>query len=243
MQDQDFILFEDYLSGHLSLEEKQAFETRLESDALFNEAFEAYKETSGFLEHHIKNKVETEAFKANLERVSSAYFNKQVPSKTKRMNPWYYSMAAAAILAIGFFIAQQFSSPVYDDFANYGTISLTVRGTQNNLTTKAETAFNNHNYKDAERYFLDMLETDKDNIELQLYRAVSLVELNKYDEADKLYNNIIQTPSVYKNKAIWYLALSKLKQGDEEACVNVLKTLPEEAEDYQQAQELIKKLD
>ena len=201
MQDQDFILFEDYLSGHLSLEEKQAFETRLESDAPFNKAFEAYKETSGFLEHHIKNTAGTEAFKANLERVSSAYFN------------------------------------------NYGSISLTVRGTQNNLTTKAETAFNNHNYKDAERYFLDMLETDKDNIELQLYRAVSLVELNKYNEADKLYNNIIQTPSVYKNKAIWYLALSKLKQGDEEACVNVLKTLPEEAEDYQQAQELIDKLD
>lgn len=242
MQDQDFILFEEYLSGQLSLEEKQAFETRLERDASFNKAFEAYKETSHFLEQHIKNKAETEAFKANLERVSSAYFKKQAPLKTKRINPWYYSIAAAAILAIGFFIAQQFSSPVYDDFANYGTISLTVRGSQNDLSTKAETAFNNHNYKDAESYFSDMLETDKANIELLLYRAVSLVELNKYDEADKLYNNIIQTPSVYKNKAIWYLALSKLKQGDEEACLNVLKNLPEEAEDYQQAQELIEKL-
>lgn len=244
MQEQDYILFEDYLSGTLDSAEIVAFENRLQNDLEFNEAYKTYAQASNFLENHLENEEKAEAFKANLESVSSKYFAKENKSKTrfKGINPWYYSLAAAAILVIGFFFTQQFSSPVYGDYANYGTISLAVRGTQSEVLSKAETAFNSHNYKEAETYFSQALKTDTNNMELQLYKAVSLVELNNYNEADALFNYIIQTPSVYKNKAIWYLALSKLKQGDDAASINVLKTLPKDSEDYIEAQKLIKKL-
>ncbi|MEO8932912.1 MAG: hypothetical protein ABI295_01290 [Xanthomarina sp.] len=244
MQEQDYILFEDYLSQMLQPEEKMAFENRLQNDLMFNDAYETYKQASKFLEIHLENEEKSEAFKANLETVSSRYFTKEETSKTKakRINPWYYSIAAAAILAIGFFVTQQLSNPVYENYANYGSISLTVRGAQNETLSKAETAFNSHNYKEANIYFSHLLKTDANNMELQLYKAVSLVELNNYSEADVLFDNIIQTPSVFKDKAIWYLGLSKLKQGDEIACVKVLKTLPKDSEDYKQAQQIIKKL-
>ncbi|MCX7547074.1 hypothetical protein OS188_03815 [Xanthomarina sp. F1114] len=244
MQEQDYILFEDYLSGNLDTTEIVAFENRLQNDFEFKDAFEVYKSTSKFLENHIENEEKAETFKTNLETVSSKYFAKEEASKSrlKGINPWYYSLAAAAILVIGFFFTQQFSNPVYEDYANYGTISLTVRGTQSEVLSKAETAFNNHNYKEAEIYFSQILKTDTNNMELQLYKAVSLVELSNYTEADTLFNSIIKSPSVYKNKAIWYLALSKLKQGDNTACINTLKTLPEDSEDYNEAQKLIKKL-
>ena len=42
---------------------------------------------------------------------------------------------------------------------------------------------------------------------------------------------------------MWYLALSKLKQDNLEACKNVLKNISEDAEDYKQAQKLLNKLD
>ncbi|GGG34457.1 hypothetical protein [Bizionia arctica] len=242
MQDQDYILFEAYLSRDLSLDDIQIFENRLKTDLAFKDAFQLYKQTSNFLEHQIKNEEKTEAFKKNVEDISSAYFNKQSKTKAKRINPWYYSIAVAAILALGFFVTQQFSNPVYSDYANYGTMDLTVRSAQNDVLNKAEVAFNNRNFKDADMYFSELLKTDNNNMELQFYKAVSLVELNKYEKADALFDVIIQTPSVYKNKAIWYLALSKLKQGDEIACLNVLKTIPKDSEDYKQAQQLIKKL-
>jgi len=208
MQEQDYILFEDYLSGKLDSEEKVAFENRLQKDLEFQEAFNTYKQASEFLENHIANEEKAEAFKSNLEAVSKKYFDKEASNRTsfKGINPWYYSIAAAAILVIGFFFTQQFSSPVYDNYANYGTISLTVRGTQSEILSKAETAFNTHNYEDAAMYFSELLKTDERNMELQLYKAVSLVELNNYAKADPLFNHIIQTHSVYKNKAIWYLA-------------------------------------
>ncbi|MBA6151685.1 tetratricopeptide repeat protein [Gelidibacter maritimus] len=244
MQEQDFILFDDYLSGSLDTESIQAFENRLNTDPDFKLAFIDYQQAEAFLEHKFKNEEQTQHFKENLERISSGYFEKKASGKTKvlRIKPWYYSVAAGVILLFGVVIAQQFSSPTYDDFANYGTISLTVRGSDNALQNQAEKAFNNKDYKDAEQHLSQLLQKDPNNLELQLYKAISLVELNRYDEADKLYQNVIQSPSVYSTKAKWYLALSKLKQKDESASIAVLKTIPEDADDFQSAQKLLRKL-
>ncbi|MCL8008486.1 hypothetical protein M8845_13740 [Gelidibacter japonicus] len=245
MQEQDYILFDAYLSGSLDAESIQAFENRLKSDADFNLAFNDYRQAEAFLEHKFKNEEKTQRFKENLEHISSGYFKKEASDKTKvrRINPWYYSVAAGVILLFGVVIAQQFSSPTYDDFANYGKISLTVRGSENDLQNKAEKAFNNKDYKDAERYLTQLLQKDQDNIELQLYKAVSLVELNKYEEADALYQNVIQSPSVYSNTAKWYLALSKLKQKKISESITALESISEDADDFESAQKLLKKLE
>lgn len=245
MQEKDFILFDDYLSGSLDAESIQAFENRLKADADFNLAFIDYQQAEAFLEHKFKNEEQNQRFKENLERISSGYFKKEASGKAKvrRINPWYYSVAAGVILLFGVVIAQQFSSPAYDDFANYGTISLTVRGSENDLQSKAEKAFNNKDYKDAEKYLTQLLQKDQGNLELQLYKAVSLVELNNYEEADVLYQNVIQSPSVYSNKAKWYLALSKLKQKEKSESITVLKSIPEDADDFESAQKLLKKLE
>ena len=245
MQEQDYILFEAYLSGSLDAESIQDFEDRLTSDDEFKTAFNDFQKAETFLEHKFKNEEKTQNFKENLEKISSGYFKKEGSQKAKvvRIKPWYYSVAAAVILLFGVVIAQQFSNPTYDDFADYGTISLTVRGGENNLQTKAEKAFNQKDYKDAEKYLSQLLQNDPDNLELQLYKAVSLVELNKYEEADTLYQNIIKSPSVYTNKAHWYLALSKLKQKEKEESIRVLKSIPEDAEDFDSAQELLRKLE
>ncbi|MGY0393568.1 tetratricopeptide repeat protein [Bizionia sp. KMM 8389] len=245
MQEQDYSIFESYLSGELNPDEQLAFHKRLQTDETFKQAFETYNNTSSYLKHAIGNETKNLDFKANLESASNTYFKNQANTSTKqrRINPWYYSVAAAAIIIIGFFIGQQFSSPVYADFADYGTISLTVRGEQDNLLAKAEAAFNNQDYQAANAYFTELLQLDSSHIELQLYKAVSMVELSKYTEADEILIGISQSPSVFRNKAKWYLALSKLKQDQINACLDVLHTIPEDAEDYSQAQKLIRKLD
>ncbi|MEO8773590.1 MAG: tetratricopeptide repeat protein [Gelidibacter sp.] len=245
MQEQDYIQFDTYLSGNLDAESVQIFEDRLTSDAEFKRAFDDFKQAERFLEHQFNNEEKTQSFKGNLEQISSGYFKKEAAPEAKaiRIKPWYYSVAAAVILLFGVVIAQQFSNPTYDDFANYGTISLTVRGAENDLKAKAEKAFNQKDYRDAEKHLSQLLQNDQDNIELQLYKAVCLVELNKYEEADALYQKVIQSPSVYTSKAKWYLALSKLKQKEKVESIQVLKSVPEDAEDFDSAQELLRKLE
>ncbi|NOY47641.1 MAG: hypothetical protein GXO84_05510, partial [Chlorobi bacterium] len=102
---------------------------------------------------------------------------------------------------------------------------------------------NSANYAEADKAFKKLLELDGNNAELQFYRAIANIELDKFEVSDLLLQKLSKGNSAYKNKATWYLALSKLKQKENEECISILKTIPEDAEDYKQAQKLLKKLE
>jgi len=243
MDDQDYILFEDYISSELSKDEVITFESRLKSDSKFKKSFNAYKELSRFLEHELGNKEGSKSFKDNLKSISDSYFEETTTSKKViNFNFYKYAVAASVALLIGFFVYNQFTNPSYNDFMTYDTVSLTVRGNQDDIKTKVEEAFNTRNFSEAETYFTQLLEIDDSNQELVLYKGVTLLEQDKFDEADALFGKLSQGDSAFKNKATWYLALSKLKQKEFDECMVVLKSIPEDAEDYKQAQKLIKKL-
>ena len=78
---------------------------------------------------------------------------------------------------------------------------------------------------------------------MQLYYAISLIETNNFTKASVLLTNISEGNSVYKEEAIWYLALSSLKQKDYKACKMQLEQISEASEKYNQAQKLLKELD
>ncbi|NMH87493.1 tetratricopeptide repeat protein [Flavivirga algicola] len=243
-EDQNYILFEPYLSKELSQDDITAFESRLKNESDFNQAFNTYKELSSFLEHKFEEEAASNAFQNNLKNISNRYFEKQKTSKkTERFKLWQLAIAASVVLLIGIFTFNNFSSPTFSDYNNYETISLTVRGKQETLLKTAENAFNNRNFAEAETAFSQLLAKDDSNKELQLYKGITLLELDKFAEADNLFGKLSNSPSVYKNKATWYLALSKLKQKDYDACLEILKTVPEDADDYLQAQQLINELD
>lgn len=242
MEDQDYILFENYLLGDLSKEEIDAFETRLKSDSKFGKSFNAYKELSSFLEDKFENEETSTAFQNNLKNISTKYFAKQEAPK-KRFKPWQFAIAASVVLLISIVVFNNLSTPVYNDYANSDTISLTIRGDQDALLQTAENAFNAKDFKKAEEAFKSLMVIDKENAEIQFYRAVANIELNNYDAAEKLLMPLKNGQSAYKNKAIWYLALSNLKREEYNECLEILKTLPEDADDYNKAQKLIKKLD
>ncbi|MDO5979360.1 tetratricopeptide repeat protein [Flavivirga spongiicola] len=244
MEDQNYILFESYLSKELSQDEIDTFESRLKNELDFNQAFNTYKELSSFLEHKFENEATSIAFQDNLRTISNTYFEKQeTAKKVVRFKPWQYAMAASVVLLIGIFTFNNFSNPTFNDYNNYDTISLTVRGGQDELLKTAENAFNNKDFVKAEAVFGQLLANDDSNKEWQLYRGIALLELDEFDEADSLFSRLSSESSVYKNKATWYLALSKLKHKDHDACLKILRTLPEDADDYKQAQKLIKKLE
>ena len=244
MNENDYILFEDYLLESLSETDKVAFEARLETDSNFKESFNTYKELSSFLEHKFENETNSNTFKTNLESISKTFFDKQTTSKKLiRVKPWQFAAAASVLLLIGISVFNNFSSPVYEDFSNYDSISLTVRGDQDALLKTAETAFNTKDFVRADEAFKSLILMDKDNVEIKFYRALTNLELNKFDTAASLLLNISSGQSAYKHKATWYLALSKLKQNEYEDCLEILKTIPEDSEDYKNAQKLIKKLD
>ncbi|MFV0565544.1 MAG: hypothetical protein ACK5NB_06915 [Flavobacteriaceae bacterium] len=245
MEERDYLLFETYLEGDMPKDDIVTFKKRLEKDSGFNDAFKLYKETASFLEDKFKNEDERVVFKANLQNISQAYFSnaKSNANKIKQQRYLKFGVAACTIMLLGFFIFNQFSSPDYNDYANYDTLSLTVRGENQALLQTAETAFNNKNFDVAKDAFEGLLVLDKNNAELTFYYALCNIETNNFEPADNLLNSLQKGTSVYKQKAVWFLALSKLKQGEPDECAKILKTIPQDAEDYAQAQKLLNKLD
>lgn len=250
MQDKNYILFESYLLGELSPEEATTFELRLETDSEFSQAFNSYKELSSFLEHKFENEEASTAFKANLKKISEKHFSKddaiaENKSKSKVFKLYKYAIAASVAVLFGIFTFQQLSTPTYGDFSDHDAISLTVRGghEQKDLIKAAEDAFNAGDFIKAEEALINLIKLDVENVELKLYHAITSIELNKFDVANNLLEEIKGGNSAFKHKATWYHALSKLKQEDHSACLEILRTIPEYADDYEEAQKLIKKLD
>src|SRR5690606_33814315 len=133
-------------------------------------------------------------------------------------------------------------TPVYGDYANFNKISLTVRGGNEELLPKAEKAFNEGNYEESLLYFDQILAKEDDYKEIQLYKSIALIETSQYEEAEELLTVLSTGASVFKYDAMWYLALSKLKQKKYEECKIILERIPEDTEGYKKAQKLLRKL-
>ncbi|WP_299116157.1 tol-pal system YbgF family protein [uncultured Winogradskyella sp.] len=248
MKEENYIAFENYISKSLSDEEVLAFEEKLSSDSEFKKDFETYKELTEFLEYSYDEEKAAKEFEANLKTISNNYFEKQEHQvqplkKSRTFKISQLAIAATVVVLLGLFIFNRFSAPGYEDYSEHGVISLSVRGNVEDVVIKAQNAFNEKNYKDAEVHFSEILKTYSDNEEVKLYKAISQIEQDKFEEAEAILKQIASGKSAYKSEALWYAALSKLKQKDNKACIELLKSLSEDTIHYEKAQKLIDKLD
>lgn len=241
MNEENYIAFENYLNNEMPFDEKIIFEEKLQNDLKFRESFNLYKETTAMLENKFDSK--TIDFKENLKSISRENFAKKEDKKAKVINfkPFYYAVAASVVFAFGTWFMMQ-GNPEYGDFNQHENAYFTERGSIIKNLRLAQNAFNEKNYKVAIENFEIVLK-DYDKPEVRFFYAISLLEENRYSEAETNFVSIQKGTSVYKDKATWYLALSKLKQNQFDECKNYIKQIPEDAEDYAKAQKLLDKLD
>ena len=246
MEELRYIEFESYLKNELTEIEKIAFEEKLQSDADFKQEFEIYKALETSLSSKFKNEESEQELRKTLTNLGTQFIKEEVSTKKKSkvislFNYKKLMVAASIALLIGFFIFKN-GNPVYSDFANHTNLEFTVRGDNNQTITNAETAFNAKNYKTAFAQ-LTVLEAQFPNdIEIQLYKGICLLEMDKFSQAETIFETISRGNSAFLTNATWYKALSYLKQEQFEACKNTLKTIPESAEEYTQAKKLLRKL-
>jgi tetratricopeptide (TPR) repeat protein len=240
MNEEHYIIFENYLSNELSAEEKINFEKQLAEDTELASAFEIFKELNLHLENKFGNEMELKAFKKNLKSVSKEHF-KAKKSKVVAFKPWQYTIAASVAVLVGLFVFQNIN-PSFDDYNNPEMATFIERGDVNENLKLAQDAFNTKNYKTAIPYFEGVLKVNK-TPEIQYFYAISLLEDNQFQKAESNLSELKSGTSIYKTKAAWYLALSKLKQKDYKSCKEILLTISDDFEDYDQVQELLNELD
>ena len=241
MNEENYILFDLYLQNEMSVDEKNAFESQLAQDDSLAAAFETFKEMQSQLKNKFGITEEREAFKANLKTISEAHFKSSKP-KVIQLKPWYYAVAASVAVLIGVFFVNQNSNPSFEDFNQQEQAYFTERGNAELDLKQVENAFNSKNYKTAISLFETILKQNK-TAEIQYFYGISLLEENQLAKAEIVFNELKSGTSVYKNKATWNLALSKLKQKDYKATKVILLTIPTDYENYDQVEKLLKELD
>ena len=240
MNEERYIVFGQYLENELSAEEKTNFEKQLAEDQEVASAFEIFKELNLHLEHKFGNATELNAFKKNLKSISKEHFKAKKP-KVVAFKPWQYAIAASVAILVGLFFFQNIN-PSFDDYNNPEMATFIERGDINENLKLAQDAFNTKNYNAAIPYFEAVLNENK-TPEIQYFYAVSLLEDNQFQKAETNFSELQSGTSIYATKATWYLALSKLKQKEYKSCKEILLTIPDDFEDYDQVQELLNELD
>lgn len=244
MQEENYIVFENYLQNKMNLEEKEDFESKLRNDVELTEKLELYKQANLFLEN--KFSTETIQFKQNINKISAQYFAEEERIKTKKKTkviPFaskWFAIAATITIVVSFWIFNQKSMPKYEDYNNHQKIHLTERSTSNIALKEAEVAFN---AKDFNLAILKFGELNSLDIEAQLYYGISLIETGNNKKAATILKKIEGGNSVFKEEAIWYLGLLSLKQKKYNEAIDYLKLITENSERFKSAQKLLNDLD
>ncbi|WP_299243893.1 hypothetical protein [uncultured Aquimarina sp.] len=242
--EEKYELFERKISDELSSNEEEMLSQIIKEDKTIAEEFNVYKEWSSYLDTSLNLEQDQFDLEQNLKKIGDSYFEKKPAKKeTKviKISSWVYAVAASVAIVLGVYTFTK-SDPAYNDFASIPKLSITERGSEDEISKKAEASFNSKNYEEAEKYLSELLKNDNSNSEYLFYLGITLVEQDKHEKASVIFEKLRQGASVYKYKAIWFEALNQLKQKNEGRCAELLKSLPPEAEDYQQAQKLLKKL-
>jgi anti-sigma-K factor RskA len=242
MQDDTYMLIERYIAGELDAQEQKAFEERIKSDADFSEKVGLYRSASEHLAARFRNEDAERILAKNLTHIAENHLPADKSDNVISLRWYHWAVAASiAIVCIVLFTSSP-NKPEYSAYAEHAPLALTVRGENDSIKQQAEQAFNAKNYEQALLHLNQLLEADKNNTELQLFKGIAVMELDRAEEADAIFNTIRNSTTSYNDKALWYQGLNALKQKDYERCKTLLKELPESSEDYTKAQEIINDL-
>lgn len=213
-------LITKYLNSSLSDDEKKVFDILLKTDTEFSEEVSFQQSLQKVIA-----KEEYTTLKTHLQSLEKK-------NKTPDYKKWL--VAASIVLLIGFsgvwflnYDATINSQDLYaQNFEPYrNVIKPIVRGeSANDLESKAFMAYETKDYNKALVFFDKILEVN-DNEIINFYKANTLLQLNRTDQAIIIFKKNTSLKDDWKIKNGWYLALAYLKVNDLENAKEQLETL------------------
>ena len=213
-------LINKYFEKTLTERELVEFNEKLETDTEFKAEFEFQKSVQSAIRS--KERAEIKNLVASFE-------------KPKQQSGWWkYAAAAVVVIIGGWVVFQQFLSKpntselylsYYQIYPN--VIAPNVRGeSQENLKTKAFTAYDSGDYEMATQLFGELKTQIREDYAV-FYEGVSYLEINKPEKTIALFANkkFSNSNAQFEDYRKWYLALAYLKTDKTEQAVEILKGL------------------
>lgn len=225
-----------YFEKNLSPEEQDFFDQLMKTDKAFADAVRFEEQTKIALTLESRDKLKSQLQSYEAER-----------KKKPRNNRWLYVAASIAILlGVWMFIFTQQPSNTqlyatyFEPYPN--TVAPIVRGSENNADNqKAFVAYEGGDFDTAIVLFESLANTSQVEY-AYFYKAMSLMAVEKYEEAQDLLTSTLWT-AAYQEKAKWYLALNSLHLNRLDETKSILKEIVQSnSYNHKNASELLKKL-
>lgn len=251
MNEEKLLTVARYLEGDMEQEEKEGFETLIQTDGELQRLLAEYKDIHQTLKMKIAPSEMDREVATTLSSLNDQYFAAGTAVETAEKNtatvisfqPYLKWLSVAAVLVIGLLVWAPWSANLYEQYAISKEMSVVERGDgdKNNLE-KAADFYNAGDFNAASAILQKEYALKPDHSLTAYYYGVTLIETGKAVEARKVLTRLFEGESVFKYDAAYYMALSYLKENNNKEALTWLTKIPTGTGNYDKAQELTKKL-
>ncbi len=218
-------LIQQYLHDRLSPEERANFENQLSKDTVLKEQYDEYQNLKQAIKE--SERIELKSSLVAIEKTEQE--DTQEISFTRRYS-YIYAAAAIIIAAIIVFQFLEKEPSPQDLYASYyepypNTLQPVVRGdSRDDSVSKGFIAYESAAYDQAISFFDAALSKTYDP-NIAFYKAMSLLNLKKTEDALTLITKLKKEETNYRPQLYWYSALIALDMKKREEAISQLDSL------------------
>lgn len=232
------LLAAKYVEGDLNEWEYQEFERTIECDRELQEYLSYYKEVNQSVTRQLKEALSY----PKIRRYRSMSEGYEAEELTYKLDYLWYAVWIAA-LVIGLWVWRPWQTTLYEKFSldkDYVT-SVLVRAPYYGFE-KAAQFLEKKDYYQTKLIVSKSYVKDPDNAELAYYYAMVLMADGRAETSEKVLMPVAKGNSLYKDNAIYMLALTYLKRENTKSCREWLLKLPKRSAYYEQSRALLANL-
>ena len=239
LSERDLLDTDRFLSGQMSETDRSAFDARLQTDTLLNQQVKRFDIVRQLLAQKICNNTNRDELQHQLFTHRNAWYSLKDNYSIPIRNYVVLTAVVAAAIAIILYISP-WRKNIYRQFASTEMQIPDIDSLR--LPEKAIMQFNRGNFNEAIGLLNDALAANPGNFYARYYRGVAMIDQNQLKDARQDLLTVFNDSSDLHYEAAFYMALSYLKEGHKQQCLEWLLKIPPGAPNYIKVQKLIDEL-
>lgn len=245
----------NYLDGKLSGKELDVFLQEVKNNPELSELLSLHKEVDAAIKDKDAQRMREKLDKAYIDFIASenaSHKQKKTATGIIRLKKYIKYAAVIALLFSGtmyLIITRNKLSPnqLYSIYYQPYETDIAIRSTdlEKSKILEGVYLYQQGNYNEANKNFSEVVKSNPNCMEAYFYKAMSLMELQKYEEvAHSLHIILENDQSAYTTHADWYLGLCYLKMNKKNKAIRIFSIISDSTAHYYsvKAQELLEKI-
>ncbi|MFY0253628.1 hypothetical protein ACDQ55_06690 [Chitinophaga sp. 30R24] len=239
LSEKDLLDTDNFLNGQMPEAERKAFSTRLQADTLLTQQVKRFDSIRQLL----AQKICSDTNRDELQHLLYTHRNTWYTLKDASATPIRYYVILTALTAISIAVVMYISPWRKNIYRQFASTEMQIPSIDSlRLPEDAILLFNHGHFNKAILILNNVINSNPSNQYALFYRGVALIEKNELSLARTDLLAVYNNSNDLRYDAAFYLALSYLKEGHKQECLEWLLKIPPGAPNYLKVQKLIEEL-